>query len=204
MGRRLQQPVLGGGGCCSPSARGEPGGDTALARGCAPVRPIGASVTNRPTSAPAPLAKAVSPPVSRGGTRPWAMSPPCSARPRHAGAAELRSGPVARWALANDGWLCPPSLTFPPSARAARVPPPPCADRRLRRRLERGWPPPSSPSPAENPALETERASPDRKLALIAVRGHRLSRLYRTAILSPSSQCSKYSLGPGGGAPRPP
>jgi len=204
MARRLPQRDLGGGGHCSPAARGEPGGDTAFATAhCRALLRV-YSVGLPPSSAPAPLAKAVSPPVSRGGTQPSAMPPPCSARPRHAGAAELRRGPVARCSLANDGWLRPPSLTFPPSARAARVPPPPCADRRLRRRLERGAPPPSSPSPAGRQAVETERASPGRKLALIAVRGHRLSRLYRTAILSTPSQCGKYSLGSGGGAPRPP
>jgi len=202
VGRSLQR-VQWGRGCCSPSARGEPGGDTALASAEAALDQSVAFGSFPPRSASAPLAKAVSPPVSRGRTQLLAVSSPCYAKPRHAGGAELRRGSAARCSLANDEGLRPSSLTFSPSARAARVPPPPCAARRVPRLLERGEPPPSSPSPLERRVAETRRASSARKLALVIVRGHRLSRLSRGSDPTSRSLFCKYSPGSGGGAPRP-
>jgi len=51
---------------------------------------------------------------------------------------------------------------------------------------------------------KTRTAGPDRWPAVVTVRGHRLLRLYRAVILPSPSQCFKYLLGSGGGAPRPP
>lgn len=51
---------------------------------------------------------------------------------------------------------------------------------------------------------KTRTAGPDRWPAVVTVRGHRLLRLYRALTLHSASQCFKYLLGSGGGAPRPP
>lgn len=62
----------------------------------------------------------------------------------------------------------------------------------------------SAPTPRRRVrrGVQTKSASRDRWLALIIVRGHRLSRLCRTAILHLGSLSFKYSQGSGDGSPQ--
>jgi len=61
---------------------------------------------------------------------------------------------------------------------------------------------PAAPLVTPGKVSKTRTAGPDRWPAVVTVRDHRLLRLYRAVILHSPSQCFKYLLGSGGGAPR--